>query len=43
MITRRAVLIALGTFGALPAYAQQTRKVWRIGFLSALWQKTWFG
>lgn len=33
MTTRREILIALGTFAALPAYSQQPGKIWRIGFL----------
>jgi putative ABC transport system substrate-binding protein len=33
MITRRKMLLALGTLATLPALAQQQNRVWRIGFL----------
>ena len=33
MTTRRKLLIALGTLPALPVFAQQPTRVWRIGFL----------
>ena len=34
MTTRREILIALGALAALPAFAQQDKRVWRIGYLS---------